>query len=86
MHGTDRLAVSGERIAAAGPPAAPVVLTGAMRPYELRDSDALQNLTEALMAAQLLSPGVYVVMHGQVLSFPGVVKDPALGSFVKRAP
>ncbi len=86
VHGTDRLAVSGERIAAAGPPAAPVVLTGAMRPYELRDSDALQNLTEALMAAQLLPAGVYVVMHGQVLSFPGVVKDPALGSFVKRSP
>jgi L-asparaginase len=84
VHGTDRLAATGERIVARwDTPAAPIVLTGAMRPYELRDSDALQNLTEALLAARLLPRGVYVVMHGQVLQFPGVVKDPARGSFVK---
>ena len=84
VHGTDRLAVTGERIVEMwGTPASPVVLTGAMRPYELRSTDALQNLTEALMAAQLLARGVYVVMHGQVLQFPGVVKDPAAGSFTK---
>ena len=84
VHGTDRLAVTGERIVEVwGTPAAPVVLTGAMRPYELRSTDALQNLTEALMAAQLLPHGVYLVMHGQVLQFPGVVKDPSAGSFIK---
>jgi L-asparaginase len=87
VHGTDRLAVTGERIVEMwGRPAAPVVLTGAMRPYELRNTDALQNLTEALLAAQLLPPGVYAVMHAQVLAFPGVVKDPALGSFIKPGP
>lgn len=84
VHGTDRLAVTGERIVEMwGRPAAPVVLTGAMRPYELRNTDALQNLTEALLAVQLLSPGVYAVMHSQVLAFPGVVKDPVLGSFTR---
>jgi L-asparaginase len=84
VHGTDRLAVTGERIVATwGTPASPVVLTGAMRPYELRSTDALQNLTEALMAAQLLPRGVYLVMHGQVLQFPGVIKDPGAGSFIK---
>jgi L-asparaginase len=84
VHGTDRLAVTGERMVARwGTPAAPIVLTGAMRPYELRDSDALQNLTEALMAVQLLPCGVYVVMHSQVLQFPGVIKDPVRGSFIK---
>ena len=85
VHGTDRLALSGERVVAlCGTPASPVAFTGAMRPYELRDSDALQNLTEALMAVQLLPAGVYVAMHNQVLQFPGVVKDPARGSFVMR--
>lgn len=85
VHGTDRLAITGEHIVEMwGTPAAPIVMTGAMRPYELRSTDALQNLTEALMAAQLLARGVYVVMHGQVLQFPGVVKDPAAGSFTKR--
>ncbi len=84
VHGTDRLATSGERVCELGTPATPVVFTGAMRPYELRSTDALQNLTEALLAVQLLSPGVYVAMHNQVLAFPGVVKDPQRGTFVKR--
>jgi L-asparaginase len=81
VHGTDRLAVSGERVCELGTPAAPIVFTGAMRPYELRSTDALQNLTEALVAVQLLAPGVYVAMHNQVLQFPGVVKE--RGTFVK---
>src|SRR5262245_61155449 len=85
VHGTDRLAVTGERtVELWGTPAAPIVFTGAMRPYELRNTDALQNLTEALFAAQVLPGGVYVVMHAQLLQFPGVVKDRAAGTFVKR--
>jgi L-asparaginase len=84
VHGTDRLQYSGERIVELfGTPKNPIVLTGAMRPYELRATDALQNLTEALLAVQLLEPGVYVSMHNQVLQFPGVVKDRQLGTFVK---
>jgi L-asparaginase len=84
VHGTDRLAVSGDRVVALiGRPAAPIVFTGAMRPWELRSSDALQNLTEALLAVQLVEPGVYVAMHNQVLRFPGVVKDPERRTFVK---
>jgi L-asparaginase len=87
VHGTDRLAVTGERIVElCGTPAAPVVLTGAMRPYELRSTDALQNLTEALVAVQLVAPGVYVAMHNQVLQFPGVTKDRQERTFVKAAP
>jgi L-asparaginase len=84
VHGTDRLAESGERLVElVGTPRNAVVFTGAMRPYELRTTDSLQNLTEALMAVQLLPPGVYACMHNQVLQFPGVVKDRRLGTFVK---
>jgi L-asparaginase len=84
VHGTDRLAVTGERVVErCGTPPSPIVLTGAMRPYELRSTDALQNLTEALLAVQLVAPGVYVVMHNAVLAFPGVVKDPEQGTFVR---
>jgi len=66
-----------------GTPATPIVFTGAMRPWELRNSDALQNLTEALIAVQLVQPGVYVAMHNQVLRFPGVSKDAERRTFVK---
>lgn len=83
VHGTDRLALSGEAVLALGVPRVAVVFTGAMRPYELRNTDALQNLTEALLAVQILGPGVYLSMHNQVLAFPGVVKDPRLGSFTR---
>jgi L-asparaginase len=83
VHGTDRLAVTGDRIAGFGRPPVPIVLTGAMRPYELRTTDALQNLIEALLAVQLCPPGVYVAMHNTVLAFPGVVKDRELGTFTK---
>jgi L-asparaginase len=76
VHGTDRLAVTGERIVeVVGAPRVPIVLTGAIRPYVLRTTDALQNLTEALLAVQVLAPGVWCVMHGKALRFPGVVKD-----------
>lgn len=98
VHGTDRLAETGERIVEvlgtgdrlAGTtgrlgPRVPVVLTGAMRPYLLRSTDALQNLTEALLAVQLLPPGVYVAMHNKVLAFPGVKKDRNRGTFVKES-
>jgi L-asparaginase len=85
VHGTDRLAATGERIHADAPRLPhPIVLTGAMRPWVMRNTDALQNLTEALLAVQILAPGVYVVMHGRVLRFPGVVKDPERGTFVRR--
>jgi L-asparaginase len=86
VHGTDRLQHSGERcVEVMGTPRVPVVFTGAMRPYELRSTDALQNLTEALLAVQLCAPGIYVAMHNSVLQFPGVVKDRDLGTFVKHA-
>ncbi len=84
VHGTDRLTWSGEATYALGAPRSPIVFTGAMRPYELRDTDALQNLTEALLAVRMLPPGVYVAMHNRVLSFPGVVKDRYAGTFVQE--
>jgi L-asparaginase len=86
VHGTDRLAATGDRLVELGTPRSPVILTGAMRPYELRSTDALQNLTEALLAVQLVPPGVYVAMHNQVLRFPGVIKDKLAGTFVKEEP
>ncbi len=85
VHGTDRLATTGDRIHALLPsPRVPIVLTGAMRPYVMRNTDALQNLTEALLAVQILPPGIYVAMHNQVLRFPGVVKDKERGTFVAK--
>ena len=84
VHGTDRLAVTGEKIVEQlKTPRVPVILTGAIRPYLLRNSDAIQNLTEALLAVQVAAPGVYVAMHNRLLQFPGVTKDRTRGTFVR---
>jgi L-asparaginase len=82
LHGTDHLALSGERmVEVLGTPKVPIVLTGAIRPYVLRNSDAMQNMTEAFLAVQIVNPGVYVAIHNKVLRFPGVVKDRGHGTF-----
>jgi len=84
LHGTDTLGVTGEMLYERLPGVpVPVVLTGAMRPYEMKESDALQNLTEAIFAAGVLAPGIYAVAHGRALTFPGVFKDTERGTFVK---
>jgi L-asparaginase len=76
VHGTDTLEQTGAHLVAGlGDVSKPVILTGAMRPFEFRDSDAYQNLTEALLACRLAPPGVYAAIHSQLLRFPGVVKD-----------
>ncbi len=86
LHGTDTLCQTGDMLAEnLSDVGVPVILTGAMRPYEMTRSDALQNLTEAFLAAGVLGPGVYVAAHGRVLSFPGVRKDRAKGTFVRDA-
>ena len=85
VHGTDTLAKTGEVMVERIPdPPVPIVLTGAMRPFVMRHTDAQQNLTEALLAAQIIDPGVYVAMHGRVLRFPGVVKDRQKLTFVRE--
>jgi L-asparaginase len=62
--------------------AVPVILTGAMIPLGFDGSDGLQNLTESLFAARILSPGIYLVMHGQSFPIYAVRKDHELGRFV----
>lgn len=83
LHGTDTLEVTGEALLGAVGDTSRVVLTGAMRPYEMKRSDALQNLTEALLASTIVEPGVYCSFHGRVQTFPGVRKDKERLTFVK---
>lgn len=87
VHGTDRLVETGEHLHAAFKElSCPVILTGAMRPYELRRTDAMQNLTEALLASHLLDPGIWCVMHNRALRFPGIRKDRQRMTFVEEFP
>ena len=82
-HGTDTLVETGLLLEANLPALnVPIVLTGAMTPLGFEASDGLQNLTESLLAARVLAPGVYVVMHNQVFPIDQVRKDRGLARFV----
>jgi L-asparaginase len=82
-HGTDTMVETGLALLTALPDLKiPVVLTGAMTPLGFEGSDGLQNLTESLMAAQLLGPGVFIVMHGQVFPASKTRKDKDKATFV----
>lgn len=84
-HGTDTMTETGVYLQRAFPELrVPIILTGAMRPLGFEGSDGLQNLTESLLAARLLPPGVYIVFHGQVFPADRTTKDRTLGTFVPK--
>jgi L-asparaginase len=86
LHGTDTLSETGELLVQrCSALEIPIILTGAMRPYEFRDTDATQNVIEALLASRMVDAGVYVAMHNRVLKFPGVVKDRKALTFVRKS-
>lgn len=84
-HGTDTLVETGLHLERnlTGLPVA-IVLTGAMTPLGFERSDGLQNLTESLLAAKVLPPGVWVVMHNQVFRVDETTKDRDRATFVAR--
>src|SRR5690554_5887138 len=65
IHGTDTMV---ETAAILGKAALSkrIVLTGAMVPYAVANSDAIFNLGCAVGAVQLVTPGVYIAMNGRV--------------------
>jgi L-asparaginase len=76
LHGTDTMQqtveLCVERLAGLR---VPVVFTGAMKPLGFEDSDAIQNVTEAMLAAQILQPGIYISFHNRLFNVPGVRKN-----------
>jgi len=81
-HGTDTMVQTG--MALKGIAGKTLVLVGAMYPAEFRNSDADFNLGAAIMAAQLLPEGVYIVMNGQVFDPDQCVKNIAESRFEVR--
>lgn len=76
LHGTDTMHLTAEHcLNKLGEPSVPVVFTGAMVPMGFDDTDAAQNVTEALLAARLLPPGFYISFHNKVFKVPHVRKN-----------
>jgi len=87
VHGTDTMPETAQKLGSTlasstkGKVARTIVLTGAMVPYEVSNSDALFNLGYAIALAQTLPAGVYVAMGGEVFEWNKVRKNRKAGRF-----
>lgn len=80
VHGTDTLVETARLLGAADLPRT-IVLTGAMVPVDLVESDAIFNLGFAAGCARVLPPGVHVAMNARVFAWDAVRKNRELGLF-----
>ncbi len=80
IHGTDTMPETAAVLGAAGL-SQTIVLTGAMIPYEITNSDALFNFGFACGVVQVLPSGVYVAMNGQFFNWDNVKKNRTAGIF-----
>ncbi|MFN0176807.1 MAG: asparaginase domain-containing protein [Saprospiraceae bacterium] len=81
-HGTDRMVETARHLAEADIKGKTIVLTGAMIPYAFgTSSDGFFNLGSALAFAQVLPPGIYVVMNGRYFEWDRVRKNRQTGIF-----
>ncbi len=80
VHGTDTMTDTAAVLGAARL-AKTIILTGAMIPVEISNSDALFNLGFACAAALTLPAGVFVAMNGRIFPANDVQKIRAAGVF-----
>ncbi|MGO1499853.1 MAG: asparaginase domain-containing protein [Marinobacter sp.] len=72
-HGTDTMAETAQALSSLSNKT--IVLTGAMQPARMRLSDSVFNIGFAWAAVQLLPPGVYIAMNGEVFEAGAVRKN-----------
>jgi L-asparaginase len=58
-----------------------IVLTGALSPARFKSTDAVFNVGMAVAAVQIVQPGVYIAMNGQVFAAGEVHKNPDANRF-----
>ena len=62
-----------------------IVITGAMQPARMRYSDSAYNIGVATNAVQLLKPGVYLAMNGQIFDPRTTSKNVPMSRFETSA-
>ncbi len=82
LHGTDTMDLTAQYCVEHAPAiSVPVVFTGAMKPMGFDDSDATQNVIEAIFAAHLKSAGYWMTFHGRLFEAPHFRKNRQKGTF-----
>jgi L-asparaginase len=72
-HGTDTMTETAAALAEIT--GTRIVLTGALSPARFRTTDAIFNVGMAVAAVQVVEPGIYIAMSGQVFRAGEVVKN-----------
>ena len=80
IHGTDTMALTARTIGAEHLDKT-IVLTGAMVPVDIAQSDGLFNLGFAMASAKALPTGTYIAMNGNTHVWNNVHKNTTLGIF-----
>lgn len=85
-HGTDTMHLTAQALhdslTLETPPQKVIVITGSLTPYSMNKSDAPFNIGFAFAAAQFLTPGIYIAMHGLALPFQHHQKNKTIGRFI----
>ena len=85
VHGTDTMVDTAEVLSKASM-SKTIVLTGAMIPYEIVNSDALFNFGFACGVVQALPAGVYIAINGRCFDSGRVQKNRGAGIFEVAEP
>jgi len=72
-HGTDTMVQTAAALD--GIAGKSIVLTGSLTPARFKSTDAVFNVGMAVAAVQIVQPGVYIVMNGQVFAGGEVKKN-----------
>lgn len=78
-HGTDTMVETAKVLE--GLPDRAIVLTGALTPARFRSTDAVFNVGMAVAAVQLVRPGVYIAMNGEIFASGQVRKHQGRNRF-----
>jgi L-asparaginase len=62
-----------------------IVLTGALSPARFKSTDAVFNVGMAVAAVQVVGPGIYIAMNGQVFAEGEVAKNREQNRFERRS-
>ena len=82
-HGTDTMVQTAQTIKEHTSRDKVVVITGAMLPFSIKESDAMFNLGGAFIAAQTSEPGIWISMNGHIFKSDDVAKNKKKGIFEK---
>jgi L-asparaginase len=81
-HGTDTMLETAEKLSTLKDKT--IIISGAMRPEKFSDSDAPFNIGMAVAAVGILSPGIYIAMHGKVLLWNKCTRNLETGQFIDK--